>query len=518
MAKETGIIDYLKAGYSHFYMQTEEPERGIEILKKELEAYKESGDENFFKPVVWGLSPENQDPMQPLIELDSAPAGTVLILKNFHWFIKDIQTGQPNYEITQFIQDRLSLYRSRAKKKVIVVVSPVTGGLPTDLSREFIPLKFPLPDGEEINGLLQEAIVVLEKNPKFKKPSRKEQEKLVDMSKGMTKDEVENALFYSVVKTGGKLDPVLVKKQRTAFLENVSGVKYVEYGETFDNLIGYQRVKNIVKTFSRPDNPMAKGMILLGPPGVGKSHFAKAVAGEFGMMMLTIEAAEMTGSLVGQNEEKVSRFIRAACAMSPCVLFFDEIEKALAGVKGGAVGGVAYSSDSINRRAWAPFLKFMQDRTDPDTGKPVHVYVIATCNDITSLPPEYIRAERWDCAPIFIDLPYKDERESIMDFYEKFYEVEGTVSVEDTEGWSGAELRAMCRLAKQGGTTIDKAKELILPVSSTMELEIEGLRRWAMAGDSWIPGRGRAIPASEIKLDRSKGVFTKAAGDRLLDI
>jgi len=492
------IIDYLKAGYAHFFVRAEEMDRTVEELKKVLSGY---GRVSNIQVWSFGLEGSN-DPLEPLTQLDKEAPWTVAILKNFDWFLKDWQTGEPNYEVVQFILDRLALYRSGDKRRILIILSSrdIGAGLPDVLVREFVSLGFPLPGTEELEEVLNSAIEVAKGKPKFKEPGRAERQKLIDSMRGMTQQEAENALFYSLVKTGGSLDPMLIKQQRVKYLEGTAGVKYVEYEENYEQLKGYEQVKWIIRTYSRPDNPMSKGLLLLGPPGTGKSHFAKATAGEFGMFMLTVEAAEMTGSLVGENEEKVRRFIQIACAMAPCILFFDEIEKALAGLK----GGVGYSSDTVNRRAWAPFLKFMQDRRDPDTGEPVHVYLIATCNDISSLPPEYVRAERWDCAPIFVDLPNEMERQEILNHYKEFYGVKGELTSQKTEGWSGAELRAVCRLAKQGGTTIEEASRLILPVSSTMEQEISGLREWAMGGKEWRPGRGRAIPATEIAVPGEK--------------
>lgn len=154
-----------------------------------------------------------------------------------------------------------------------------------------------------------------------------------------------------------------------------------------------------------------------------------------------------------------------------------EIEKGLAGLKG--FGG--YSGDSLNKKAMSQFLKFLQDR-------PKGIYVVATCNNIADLPPEYVRAERWDTAPFFIDLPSREERATILKYYEGVYRVNGKLSAKDTDGWSGAELKAVCRLAYLGKTTTDAASRYIVPVSRTMQEDIEGLRKWA---------KGRTLPASE---------------------
>lgn len=471
-----GIGDFFKAGYSHYYLETEELQRAIDQIKKEIDDLKAG-----CNMVIWGYTPDTTDPLMALQELDKAPKNTVLILKNLHWFI--IQQGQTNAELTQFIQDRLATYRSKDKRKVIVIVSSASQAksLPPELYREFVPLKLELPGEAELKEVLDATIRVASNNPKFKAPTEEEQTELVDSMRALTKQEAENGLFYGLVKTGGRLDPVIIRKQKAAYLEGVAGVKYIEYTETFDSLRGYDVVKSFTKaTASHPD---AKGILLLGPPGTGKTHFGKALAGEIKRIMLTFEMAEMSGSLVGENEEKVRKAIESAKAMAPCIVFVDEIEKGLAGIKGGPGG---YTSDSINKKAMAQFLKFLQDR-------PKGIYVIATCNDVSSLPPEYVRAERWDTAPFFIDLPNEGEREDILEFYRKLYNVKGKLGAKETEGWSGAEIRACCRLANIMGTTIDKTTKFIVPVSKTMEVEIDALRKWK---------EGRTIDASSIKVKK----------------
>jgi len=151
-----------------------------------------------------------------------------------------------------------------------------------------------------------------------------------------------------------------------------------------------------------------------------------------------------------------------------------EIEKGLAGVGANQVG-----DGGTTKRSMAQFLKFLSD------SRPPGVYVIATCNNISSLPPEWVRAERWDAAPFFVDLPSNQEAKAILDFYRKKFGVKG--NPKDMKGWSGAEISSVCRIAAMMGTDISKAEDFIIPVSSTMKSEIDALRKWS---------QGKTIPST----------------------
>lgn len=465
-----GIGDYVVAGYSHFWLQTDELNRAIEQLKMEL------SDRSI---EVWDCEQGGNDPLEALVKLrEKGQPRSVLIAVNMGWSLVD-DRGNMNTVLVQFLQNTAVEFRSKDKRKILVAIS--SGGpelLPKEIAREFVYLTLPLPDREEIKSKVDRLAETMRKKTWWVEPE--DMDKVVDACRGMTIAEIENSLAYSAIKTF-TFDPLLIKKQRAAFLEKVAGVKYVEYGKTFSMLQGYTTVKRFVKEIAPPTHPDAKGIMLLGPAGTGKTLFCEALQGEFGLFMLTAEMAEMTGSLVGETEAKVKAFIEAVIALAPCIVLVDEIEKGLAGLKG--FGG--YSGDSLNKKAMSQFLKFLQNR-------PRGVYIVATCNNIADLPPEYVRAERWDTAPFFIDLPNKEERATILKYYKKEYKVDGRLDQKDLDGWSGAEIKACCRLAFMGGVSLEKAAQFIVPISKTMEEDISALRKWA---------KGRTLPASEAAVE-----------------
>lgn len=509
--KSIGITEYAKAGYSHFYVEANEMKRAVDLIRKELTEYKDSAGVNIYTDITeWGIVPPpiadpaerrrlmegwEPNPMKPLEELEGRACNAVVILKNFHWFMRDQQSGKSDVSIVQFLQDRLDLFRGKDTRKMVIVVAPVApgDGLPMEIAREFIPLRFGLPCRDEIKGVLEKAVKVGEKKKDFVAPTEEEKGKLVDASVGLTLGEAENAYFYSMVKTKGRIDTGIVMDTRMKYLENVAGVKYVQYKERFSTLLGYDRMKDIAK--KTIPNPKSKGMMTLGPPGVGKSHFGKACSGEFGIPMLTVEMAEWFTSWYGETGQRVRRGIDAILAFERVIVFVDEIEKGLAGAGSGGPTSQGHGGHEETQRAMSQWLKFMSDHPDG-------IYIIATCNNIWGLPPEYIRAERWDMAPFFVDLPTWEEREMILKHYQDVYKVKGKLSKEETEGWSGAELKSVCRLADIMGSTIDKTKDLIIPVSETMKEQIESLRSMCA---------GRTIRASRSKLD--KGWTTERAVD-----
>jgi SpoVK/Ycf46/Vps4 family AAA+-type ATPase len=493
-----GIIEYLKAGYSHYYIQTDQLDRAIKLLKEELLDYKDSKGAALYNDIAeWGITPPpstkgatkledwEPNPMNPLVELEQRAANAVVILKNYHWFMRDAH-GQSNYEVVQFLQDRLILFRGQSTRRIVIVVAPVNpvDGLPREISREFISLRLGLPGKDEIRKVLDKSISAGEKKADFKKLDEGQKVKLVDSAVGLTLQEAENAFFYSMVKTKGSIDSKIVTDIRMKYLQDVAGVKYIAYKETFDTLLGYDRMKDIARKLI--PNPKAKGMLILGPAGTGKSHFGKACSGEFGIPMLTIEMAEMFSKWYGETGHRVNRVIDAIKAFGRVIVFVDEIEKGLAGAGSGSASSGQAAGHEETQRALAQWLKFMQDHEDG-------IFFVATCNNIWGLPPEYIRAERWDTAPFFVDLPVWEEREMILAFYKDQYKVKGELTKEETEGWSGAELKSVCRLADIMGSTIDKTKDLIVPVSETMKEAISELRTRCA---------GRTIRASRAKLDK----------------
>jgi SpoVK/Ycf46/Vps4 family AAA+-type ATPase len=181
----------------------------------------------------------------------------------------------------------------------------------------------------------------------------------------------------------------------------------------------------------------------------------------------------MFGSLVGETEGRIRRALKVADAMSPAILFVDEIEKALSGA------GTGHSGDSgTSQRLLGTFLTWLNDHTSD-------VFFIGTCNDISSLAQAssgaFARAERFD-GIFFADLPSVQERLQIWQLYLDHYKIEHNANyamqVDDTN-WTGAEIKACCRLASLLEIPLREAAKNIVPVATTAADQITGLREWA---------------------------------------
>ena len=191
------------------------------------------------------------------------------------------------------------------------------------------------------------------------------------------------------------------------------------------------------------------------------------------------------GSLVGSTEANVRRALAITDAMAPCVLMIDECEKALSGV---ANSGQADSG--VSARLFGTFLTWLSDHTSD-------VFVVCTSNDISKLPPEFSRAERFD-GVFFCDLPSTAEKARIWDIYLKLYQLPQQ-DLPRTEDWTGAEIKSCCRLAALLDLSLVEAAKQVVPVAVTAAESVERLRNWAS---------GRCLSASVPGLYQRAGLVT----------
>jgi len=171
------------------------------------------------------------------------------------------------------------------------------------------------------------------------------------------------------------------------------------------------------------------------------------------------------GSLVGQTEQNIRSALRIADAMAPCILFVDEVEKALAGASSSGA-----TDSGVSARLFGSLLTWMSDHESD-------VFVVTTSNNISALPPEFSRAERFD-AVYFLDLPSEAERQAIWRIYLAKFAIPDQPMPEDVS-WTGAEIRSCCRLASLLNTSLLEAARNVVPVATTAAEAVERLRTWA---------------------------------------
>jgi hypothetical protein len=494
------LISAIKAGYSYFYCESLEVNKTIKQINNGLTAYYEANKNGIdYKTKVWDFEITNeagesqfQNPEEFLNELefvqdtqDAVPIGRILIAKNLNWFLTD-EYGNFNKSMVAWLMNRANKFSSPDGRKVLIIVSNVAydKAVPEPLKRDFAQVEFPLPDEKEIEEIYNFIIDSAKGNPKFKMPTAKEKQRIIGGAKGLTHDEIIKVFSYAIVKNAGIFDPTTVEDLRSAEINSTPGLSIRKYENKLEDLKGYDVAKEIVDEWI--DDPEAKGILLLGPAGVGKTHFCQSLAGHYNRLIIEMEFAQLMGDgLVGQAEKAMKRALDVISANAnpnaPIILFIDEIEKGLAGTSGAGNSGGAKDGGTTDRSN-AQFLKFLSD------ARPKGIYLVASCNDIEKLPAAYIRAERWDTAPIFVDLPNKEEQASILFHYQKIYNVKNSPS--NLAGWTGAEIKAWCKLAAKKiskGKNANDADELIVPVSKTMSIEIDYLRKWK---------DGRTVPAS----------------------
>jgi SpoVK/Ycf46/Vps4 family AAA+-type ATPase len=226
--------------------------------------------------------------------------------------------------------------------------------------------------------------------------------------------------------------------------------------------------------------PAPKGILMLGVQGCGKSLCAKAVSNQWQLPLLRFDMGRMFGSLVGSSEENVRRAIAVAESVAPAILWVDEIDKAFAGSQGsGATDG------GTTARVFGTFLTWLSEKTAP-------VFVVATANDISQLPPELLRKGRLD-EIFFVDLPSAEERQEIFRIHlgrrgrhAEQFDIAALAGA--SKDCSGAEIEEAINsalydafYANQEITTESVLATLAetVPLAKTMDEQINRLRNWA---------------------------------------
>jgi SpoVK/Ycf46/Vps4 family AAA+-type ATPase len=204
-----------------------------------------------------------------------------------------------------------------------------------------------------------------------------------------------------------------------------------------------------------------------------------------GRPTLILDVGSLLGSLVGQTEQNVRQALRIADAMAPCIVMIDEVEKALAGAASGGSG-----DSGVSARLFGTFLTWLSDHTSD-------VFVVCTSNNVSQLPPEFSRAERFD-GIFFLDTPSTVEKDRIWPIHLSNYAVAVGDKRPDDNEWTGAEIQSCCRLAAMLDLPLRDAAKNVVPIAATSAESVEKLRSWAT---------GRCLDASR------PGVFTRGASE-----
>jgi len=445
------IHDYLKAGFPALCVLTQEPHRAEEALPCEgwtfviwdcLRGIREATTQ---KPID-----EIKDPVEALNWLNGYQ-DTVLICHNLHLFLD-------SPEVIQSIQNGIT--RWKATGCALVMVSPIIQ-LKPEVEKFFHLVDMPLPDSEELYTLQNDL-----GKPLNIKPNRK----AARAAKGLTAFESETAFALSLIQKG-YFSTRVISEAKSQMIRKSGLMEFWEPADIAD-VGGLNNFKAFIENRSQafnPDNntnlPQIKGILLVGIPGTGKSLASKATASILGWPLIRLDIGSLKNSLVGESERRMREATRLIDAFGKAVVWIDEVEKAFAGTKSSGETDAGTTAAMFGH-----FLTWMQETKSS-------VLVMATANNISQLPPEFIRAGRFD-ATFFVDLPSRTERIEIINIMNRKWGSDIPISFNDRlNGYTGAEIEQLAKDSLFDG--LDQAFDALVPLSRTMREDIDAIRQWA---------------------------------------
>ena len=405
-----------------------------------------------------------------------------------------LRNRAPDYELVRKLRDLVAVLKTSQVRKNVFFIAPEMV-IPDTLQKDITICDFPLPSVEEIKKKLN---LMLAQNKKVKTDnlSEEDKDKLCKAALGLTLQEAENAFALAMV-NDGKIDVSdlkIIMNEKMQVIKKTGILEFVQSDLSIDDIGGLDNLKSWLKkrNNSWSENakkyclPAPKGVLITGVPGCGKSLTAKAMSAIWQLPLLRLDLSKIFSGLVGSSEENMRRAISTAEAVSPSILWVDEIEKGLSGVNS--------SNDSgVSSRIFGQFLTWMQEKEAP-------VFVIATANNINNLPPELLRKGRFD-EIFFVDIPTLRERAEIFKLHlSKRLKNEAVAKsinlcdelyfklAEMTEGFIGAEIEQVVISALYEAffenrellvQDLEKTIHNTVPLSTTQKEQILALRAWA---------------------------------------
>jgi AAA+ superfamily predicted ATPase len=414
---------------------------------------------------------------EALSYIKSTSSHCLFVLLDFHHHLKDSVH-------VRLLKD-IALTHERHFSTVILVGSTLE--IPEELRGFTGAFRIPLPTPDELRGIVIDAAAEwgARHGRREVETTNKVLDLLVRNLAGLTSTDARRLALQAIDNDGAILedDVAAISRAKFELLARDAPISCEYETARFADVGGMARLRRwleVRRSFFRETPPEnldpPRGILLLGVQGCGKSLAAKAAAGIFGVPLLRLDFGVLYSKYYGETEKNLRKSLETAEAMSPCVLWVDEIEKGLS---------VDEGDDGLSRRVLGSLLTWMSERVRP-------VFMVATANDISRLPPEMVRKGRFD-EIFFVDLPSPGNRADILQIHlrKRFLDPAAfdlPPLVEATEGFSGSEIEqaivsAMYVARAQGR---DAGHQELLeeiqqtrPLSVVMREQVAALRLWA---------------------------------------
>ena len=401
-----------------------------------------------------GSAGEMTDPLAAVKASQAMGVDTtsIIVLENFHRFLSSV-------EVIQAMASQI--HAGKQTRSILIILSPQVD-LPTELEKLFVVVEHHMPIRNQLKEIAEG---VATENGDL--PEGDELDGVLDAAGGLTRGEAESAFSLSLVRHG-RIQPDTIWSLKSQMLKKSGLLEMYQGDADFETLGGMAALKSFCTKAlaSSSQHVRPRGVMLLSPPGCGKSQFCKALGRETGRPVIILDVGSLMGSLVGQTELRTRQALKIIDAMQQAIVMLDEIDKAFAGV-----GGSGQSDGGVGSRMFGTFLSWLNDR-ESDT------FVVCTANDVGKLPPEFARAERFDSV-FFLDLPTREEKDAIWQIYHEVYQLNTAQDQPDDTEWTGAEIKACCRLSVLLDVPLAEAAKNVVPVAVTAAESIGKLREWA---------------------------------------
>lgn len=465
-------IQYIYAGFPIIYMDTFEEDK-IDILIESIsgtlgrEVYEWNGTYGYidFETKAPMIEDCTLEMMLEQLKEKEFLENKIIVLKDAHSYLEDVTVISKLKGIAKLI--------SQGTEATIIIVSDILV-IPKELERYITIVEIDYLSHADIKKIIQN-FVSENDMPELDAVLLDE---FATAFKGLTEFEVLNLLALSYAKDGelSKTDLSLIFDQKQQMIKKAGILEMIPLRETMKDIGGLENLKDwlnrkakVYKNMAKAKEygvDMPKGVLIAGVPGCGKSLNAKAAANLFEVPLLRLDLGRLMGKYVGESESNMRNAIALAEAISPCVLWIDELEKAFAGI-GGDGGGA-----EVTTRLFGNFLTWMQEKESP-------AFVVATANDITKLPPELMRKGRFD-EIFYVGLPNDKEREKIFEIHigkrrpQDLSSIKISELVAKTKGFSGADIEGVIKDAIESAFSDGKegleTKDILTAISNTNSL------------------------------------------------